>query len=134
MFCNWDVPNLADGALIHSPLQACATYGKLMPPSLFAICSFCTEKLPSSVKLKGQTPFCSHRRTPDFSHMHDRVEDTCHQPAVQLIIEYIPGNALCPIDWLGGSRDRLLIGIEWDCSVRQCSDFANVRAWIWQNH
>lgn len=86
MFCNWDLPNLADGASILSPLQACVTYGKLLPTSLFAICSFCTEKSPSSVKLKSQTVFCSHRRMLDFLQRDDQFQDMCHQPAVQLII------------------------------------------------
>lgn len=46
VFCKWDPPNLADGAVALSTLQACATYGKLMPAWLFAICSFWTEKSP----------------------------------------------------------------------------------------
>lgn len=55
VFWNWDLPKLADGALVLSPLQAGATYGKLIPRSLLAICSFWADKSPCFVKLKGQT-------------------------------------------------------------------------------
>lgn len=134
VFCNWDLLNLADGALVLSPLQACATYGKLMPTSLFAICSFWTERLPSSLKLKGQTLFCFYRCTLDFLPRYDQFEDTCHQPAVQLIM-YTPirvhPRKRTLSNWLAEKQPRqTLIGIEWDCSVCQRSDFANVRARI----
>lgn len=36
--------------------------------------------------------------------------------------------------WLAEKHSRqTVIGIEWDCSVRQRRDFANVKARIWQN-
>lgn len=53
LFCNWDFLSMADGAVVISPLEAFATYVKLMPASLSAICSFWTEKSQFSIKLKG---------------------------------------------------------------------------------
>lgn len=128
VFCNWDLPSLADGAFVFSPLQACATYGKLMPPSLFAICSFWTEKLLSSVKLKGQTPFCSYRCRLDFLqrrlshqpvHIHSR-KSTTQETHFALLIGWEATETHC--------------NCKWDFSVRQRWDFTNVKARIWQNH
>lgn len=64
LFCNWDFLKLADGALVLSPLQACATYGKRMHSSLFAICSFWTG-----------TSFRPCRCMLGFLHMYDRFEE-----------------------------------------------------------
>lgn len=66
------------------------------------------------------------------------LKKICHQPAVELIIYThtggLPGKPTLS-NWLAEKQSRQnLIGIEWDRSVRQRSDFANVRARIWQNH
>lgn len=70
---------MADGAFVFSPPAAFATYVKLMPASLFAICSFWTEKSQSSLKLKG--PDYHFARTDvnliSCSGTH-RCADNCH--------------------------------------------------------
>lgn len=104
------------------PLQACATYGKRMPTSLSAICSFWTEKLPFSVKKKKRPDtilllqmyaWFLAKAWPVSGYL----SLTCSSSIHTLPLERSPGNALCPIDRMKTSRDRLLIGIEWDCSV-----------------
>lgn len=91
---------------------------------------------PSGLR-SGQTPFCPDRCTLDFLQRHDRVwgclSPTCSTANHTHPIRVLPGKHTLS-NWLAENQPRqTLIGIEWDCSVRQCSDFANVRAWIWQN-
>lgn len=75
---------------------------------------------------------CSYRCLFDFLQRHDWSKDMCHQPAVQLItytpIRVQPRKRTLS-SWLAEKQPRqTLIGIEWDYSVWQRSDFANVRA------
>ncbi len=113
VFCNWDLPSLADGALVLSHLQVCATYGKLVPTSLFSMCSFWDGWLPSSVKLKGpdsvllwqmnswfpakgfESPTCSLA-----GHIHHHYSKT-QETDVALLISQKATETNCNWHWVG---------------------------------